>query len=116
MADFDLNVNKIGGEPRKQGEITVVPESPRMSGDEDIYDLRRQIEGRQVVKDYIRAEILRLQALLEQMTHDIISLDIKLRDRKPVGEPRNKRYLYAPGSTYELKDGEDNSIETEIVE
>lgn len=107
---FSLNTNKIGS------EVKVVTEAPRMEGDEDIYDLRRQIEARQTVKDYIRAEILRLQALLEQMTRDIISLDLKLCDRKPSGEPKNKRFLYAPGSTYELKDGEDNSVETEVIE
>jgi hypothetical protein len=106
---FELNVNKIGG------EVKVVTE-PVRTDNADIYDLRRQIEARQVVKDYIRAEILRQQQLLEQMTREIIDLDLKLRDRKPVGEPNNKRFLYEPGSTYELKDGEDNSVATEIVE
>lgn len=110
MSDFNLNVNKMVN-------VEVVTEAPRMSGDEDIYDLRRQIEARQTVKDYIRAEILRLQALLETMTHDIISLDIKLRDRKPAGEPKNKRFLYKPGteSNYQLGPGEAGAIEGEIV-
>jgi hypothetical protein len=108
-SEFSLNVNKISN------EVKVVTE-PIRTDDLDIYDLRRQIEARQVVKDYIRAEILRLQQLLESMTRDIIGLDLKLRDRKPAGEPKNKRYLYAPDSTYELKDGEENSIATEIVE
>ena len=105
---FDLNVNKIGGEVK-------VTTEPVRTDDADIYDLRRQIEARQVVKDYVRAEIERLQALLMTMTNDIISIDLKLRDRKPAGEPRHLRRLYAPGSTYELKDGEGNSADTEIV-
>lgn len=108
--EFSLNVNKIGG------EVKVISEQPRMDDDADIYDLRRQIEARQVTKDYIRAEILRLQQLLEQMTREIISIDLKLRDRKPAGEPNNKRALYAPGSTYQLEDGEAGSVDTEIVE
>jgi len=110
MADheFSLNVNKIGS------EVKVVTEQVR-TDDADIYDLRRQIEAYQVVKDYLRTEILRLQKLMEQMTHNIINLDMKLRDRKPAGEPKNIRRLYAPGSTYELKDGEGNSVEGEIV-
>lgn len=107
--EFSLNVNKIGQ------DVKVVTEAPRMNGDEDIYDLRRQIEARQVVKDFIRAEILRYQELLNSMTNEIISLDLKLRDRKPAGEARNKRYLYAPGTTHELKEGEGNSIEGELV-
>lgn len=108
--EFSLNVNKISQ------DVKVVSEPLRMSGDEDIYDLRRQIEARQVVKDYIRTEILRLQAMLGQLTNEIISVDLKLRDRKPAGEPRQKRYLYAPGTEHKLLDGEDNSIDTEIVE
>lgn len=107
---FSLNVNKIGG------EVRVITEQPRLDGDEDIYDLRRQIEARQVVKDYIRADILRQQQLLENLTREIISLDLKLRDRKPAGEPKNKRALYAPGSTYLLEDGEAGSVDAEIIE
>lgn len=111
MADheFSLNVNKIAA------EVKVVTEAPRMNGDEDIYDLRRQIEARQVVKDYIRTEILRLQEMLNQMTNEIISLDLKLRDRKPAGESKQKRYLYAPGTVHELKEGEGNSVEGELA-
>lgn len=107
--EFSLNVNKIGG------EVKVVSEGVR-TDDADIYDLRRQIEARQVVKDFIRAEILRQQQLLENLTREIISIDLKLRDRKPAGEPNNKRALYAPGSTYQLEDGEAGSVDTEIVE
>lgn len=110
MEGFELNVNGISK------EVKVITEQPRMTGDEDIYDLRRQIEARQVVKDYIRTEILRLQQLLETMTRDIIALDLKLRDRKPAGEPKNKRMLYAPGSTYQLHDGEESHVDTEIIE
>lgn len=112
MADqeFSLNVNKIGG------DVKVVTEQPRLDGDEDIYDLRRQIEARQNVKDYIRTEILRLQQMLTTMTNEIISLDLKLRDRKPVGEPKNNRFLYAPGTQHQLTDGEANSIDTEVVD
>lgn len=108
--DFSLNVNKIS-------QVQVVTEAPRMSADEDIYDLRRQIDARQTVKDYIRTEILRLQALLESMTHDIITLDLKLRDRKPAGEPRQKRYLYKPGTAgqYQLGADESGAIEGELV-
>ena len=106
--EFSLNVNKIGREVKVQSE-------PLRTEDADIYDLRRQIEARQVVKDYIRTEILRLQQMLETMTHDIIRLDMELRDRKPVGEPKNKRMLYAPGSVYELKDGESGAIEGEVI-
>lgn len=105
--EFSLNVNKIS-------EVKVVTETPNVD-DADIYDLRRQIEARQNVKDYIRAEVLRLQQLLETMTHEIIALDFKLKDRKPAGEPRNKRYLYAPGTQHTLKPGED-AIEGEIVQ
>lgn len=108
MSDFELNVNKMSG------EVKVVTEDIRTE-DGDIYDLRRQIEARQTVKDYVRAEILRLQALLETMTHEIIALDFKLKDRKPKGEPKNKRYLYAPGTAHQLGDGE-QAIEGEIVE
>ena len=107
-SNFSLNVNKIGG------DVKVTPEAVR-TNDADIYDLRRQIEARQVIKDYVRTEVLRLQQLLEQLNNDIISIDLKLRDRKPAGEPNNKRFLYAPGTTYELKDGEGNSVEGEIV-
>lgn len=111
MADFDLNINKMT-------QVNVVPEAPRIDGGEDIYDLRRQIEARQTVKEYVRAEILRLQALLETMTHDIITLDLKLRDRKPAGEPRQKRYLYKPGteSNYQLGPDESGAVESEIVD
>lgn len=106
MEGFDLNVNKMT-------EVKVVSEEIR-TDDADIYDLRRQIEARQVVKDYVRAEILRLQQLLETFTHEIIALDLKLKDRKPKGEPRNKRFLYAPGTEHTLKPGED-AIEGEVV-
>lgn len=113
MADqnFSLNVNKMGK------DVSVGPENVRMEGDEDIYDLRRQIEARQNVKDYIRTEILRLQQLLETMTHDIITLDLKLQDRKPASEPRNKRFLYKPGTAdqYTLSEGE-KAIEGELVD
>lgn len=108
--EFSLNVNKIAG------EVKVVSE-PVRTDDADIYDLRRQIEARQVVKDYVRAEIGRLQKLLEDMTHDIIRLDMALKDRKPVGEPRNLRHLYAPGTegNVTLNPGE-GAIEGEVVE
>lgn len=106
--EFSLNVNKIGG------EVKVVTEQPR-TDDADIYDMRRQIEARQVVKDYLRTEILRMQKLMEDMTHEIIAIDLKLQNRKPLGEPTNKRALYAPGSTHELKEGETGTIEGEIV-
>ena len=43
------------------------------------------------------------QDVLMTMTNDIISIDLKLRDRKPAGEPRHLRRLLVPGSTYELK-------------
>lgn len=107
MDEFNLQVQRT----------TVESEEPRIRPDEDIYDLRRQIEARQVVKDYIRAEILRLNALLEKMTHEIIRLDLALRDRKPVGEPKQKKYLYRPGTVheYKLSDGLGNSIEGEVV-
>ena len=108
MADFELNVNKMQS-------VEVVTEQPRTSNDEDIYDLRRQIEARQVVKDYIRTEIARLQKLMETMTHEIIALDFKLKDRKPVGEPKNLRRLYAPGTEAKLK-AEETAIDAEIVE
>lgn len=104
---FSLNVNKMH-------DVKVVSEEPR-TDDMDIYDLRRQIEARQVVKDYVRAEILRLQQLLESLTHEIINLDFKLKDRKPAGEPRNKRLLYAPGTEHQLGTDE-KAVEGEIVE
>lgn len=109
--DFSLNVNKM------VQDVQVVTEAVRMDGDEDIYDLRRQIEARQTVKDYLRTEILRLQKLMEDMTHEIISIDLKLRDRKPAGEPTNKRFLYKPGTAeqYKLGEGEAGAIEGEIV-
>jgi hypothetical protein len=112
MSDFDLNVNKISG----SHEVKVVTEAPRLEDDADIYDLRRQMEARQVVKDYLRTEIMRLQKLMEDMTHEIISIDLKLRDRKPVGEPRNQRRLYAPGSQSAPLDDEGGHVDTEIVE
>jgi hypothetical protein len=110
MSDFELNVNKIGGTPK------VMTEAIRVSDDADIYDLRRQIEARQTVKEYVRAEILRLQALLNTMTQEIIALDLKLQDRKPAGEPRNLRRLYAPGTEHQLSLDEPRAIDTEIVE
>jgi hypothetical protein len=112
MSDFDLNVNKISG----NGDVKVVTEAPRLEDDADIYDLRRQMEARQVVKDYLRAEILRLQKLMEDMTREIISIDLKLRDRKPVGEPRNQRRLYAPGSQPAPLDDEGGHVDTEIID
>jgi hypothetical protein len=108
--EFSLNVNKISN------DVKVVAEPPRMESDEDIYDLRRQIEARQVVKDYLRTEILRLQQLMEQMTREIIGIDLKLRDRKPAGEPKNRRFLYAPDSTYQLEEGEAGAVDAEIIE
>lgn len=109
MSDFELNVNKISK------EVQVVTEQPRLTDDEDIYDLRRQMEARQNVKDYIRTEILRLQQMLERMTHEIIAIDLKLHDRKPVGEPKNLRRLYAPGTEAKLA-AEEKAIDAEIVE
>jgi len=116
MSDFDLNVNKIGGDLVVQKNVKVITEQPRMSEDEDIYDLRRQIEARQNVKDFIRAEILRYQQLLEQMTRDIISLDLKLHDRKPMGEPKHLRRLYAPGTEARLAAEEESHVDTEVIE
>ena len=110
MSDFSLNVNKIGVEAK------VVTEEPRLNDDADIYDLRRQMEARQVVKDYLRTEILRIQKLMEEITHDIIAIDLKLKDRKPVGEPKNLRRLYAPGSEPAPLDDEGGHVDTEIVE
>lgn len=107
--EFSLNVNKMSQ------DVQVVTEPPRISNDEDIYDLRRQIEARQVVKDYLRTEILRLQTLMETMTHEIITIDLKLKNRKPVGEPKNIRRLYAPESQPTLNDDE-HAIDVEIVE
>lgn len=108
--EFSLNVNKIGG------EMKIVTEPIRVSTDEDIYDLRRQIEARQNVKEYVRMEIIRLQALLQVMTQEITALDLKLQDRKPSGEPRNLRRLYAPGTEHQLASDEPKAIEGEIVE
>lgn len=108
--EFSLNVNKIGGEPK------VVTEAIRVSDDADIYDLRRQIEARQTVKEYVRAEILRLQALLNVMTQEITAIDLKLQDRKPTGEPKNLRRLYAPGTEHQLAVDEPRAVDTEIVE
>src|SRR6185295_6505895 len=97
-------------------ELKVVSEQPHM--DEDIYGLRRQIEARENVKDYIRTEILRLQGLMETLTHEVIQLDLRLRERKPTGEPRNKRYLYSPAEVMNprLTDGAGNSVDAEVVE
>lgn len=105
---FDLNVNKMTS-------VQVVTEQPRLNDDEDIYDLRRQMEARQTVKDYLRTEIMRLQQLMETMTHEIIAIDFKLRDRKPVGEPKNIRRLYAPGSQPTVNDDE-TAVDAEIIE
>lgn len=44
-----------------------------------------------------------------------VDSDLELRDRKPTGEPRNKKYLYAPGSQYQLGEGEGGAIDGEIV-
>lgn len=109
MSDFELNVNKMSQ------DVQVVTEQPRINGDEDIYDLRRQIEARQTVKDYLRTEIIRLQKLMETMTHEIIAIDFKLRDCKPVGEPKNIRRLYAPESQHTLNEGE-TAMDAEIIE
>lgn len=109
MSDFSLNVNKIGG------EVKAVTEPPRLANNEDVYDLRRQIEARQVVKDYLRTEVMRIQKLMEDLTHEIIAIDLKLADRKPAGEPQNQRRLYAPGTETQLADDE-HAINTEIVE
>jgi len=106
---FDLNVNKL------EKEVKVVTEQPRLSPDEDIYDLRRQMEARQVVKDYLRTEIMRMQKLMEDMTHEIIQIDLRLRGRKPAGEPNNVRRLYAPGTQPTLKPGESGAIEGELA-
>lgn len=96
---------------------TVQPMRPVM--DVDIYDLRRQIDQRETVKEYIKSEILRMQALLETMTHEIISLDLKLNEKgKPAGEPQNKRYLYSPEEVKQprLTDGADNAVDAEIAQ
>lgn len=96
---------------------TVQPMRPVM--DVDIYDLRRQIDHREQVKEYIKSEILRMQALLDVMTNEIISLDLALNSKgKPAGEPTNKRYLYSPEEVQQprLTDGADNVVNTEIVE
>lgn len=95
---------------------TVQPERPRM--DVDIYDLRRQIDHRETVKEFIKSEIARYQALLETMTREIISLDLQLNQTaKPAGEPHNKRYLYSPEEVKQprLTDGADNAVDAEIV-
>jgi len=112
MDDFSLNVNKMSQ------SVQVRSEPIRMDGDEDVYDLRRQIEARQVVRDFVRTEMDRLKALDQQIVQEIIQLDLKLRDRKPAGEPKNKRYLYKPGTEgqYQLRGPEGNSVEGEIVE
>ncbi len=107
MEGFSLNVNKITGPTVKTEQV---------NDDGDIYDLRRQMEARQVVKDYLRTEILRLQKLMEDMTHEIIAIDFKLKDRKPVGEPKNLRRLYAPGSEPTLIGDEESHVDTEIIE
>lgn len=101
--------------PRSNYELR--PEPIRVEPDADIYDLRRQIEARQVVRDYVRTEIDRLKAFDQQLVQEITALDFKLRDRKPQDEPRNKRFLYRPGTEtqYQLKPGEGGAIEGEIV-
>lgn len=118
MSDFDLNVNKIGTDmvPRSKNELTSEP--IRVDDDADIYDLRRQIEARQNVRDYVRTEIDRLKAFDQQLVQEITALDLKLRDRNPQGEPKNKRYLYRPGTEgqYALGPGEGGAIEAEVVE
>lgn len=95
---------------------TIQPMRPAM--DVDIYDLRRQIDHREQVKEFIKSEIVRYQALLETMTREIISLDLELdRKGKPAGEPTNKRYLYAPDEVLKprLTDGADNAVDTELA-
>lgn len=113
-----MNVNKLDGVYNEgQNLPEVVPERPRM--DVDIYDLRRQIDNRETVKEYIKSEIARLNVLLETMTREIISLDLQLNHKpKPAGEPNNKRYLYSPEEVMRprLTDGASNAIEGEIVE
>lgn len=110
MSDFSLNVNKISGDAK------VVTEQLRLNDDVDIYDLRRQMEARQVVKDYLRTELLRIQKLMDNLTQEIIAIDFKLMDRKPAGEPRNLRRLYAPGSEPMPLDDEGGHINAEIIE
>lgn len=99
-------------------DIKVVSADLRTEPDADIYDLRRQIEARQNVRDYIRTEIDRLKVLDQQLVQEIIKLDLELRDRRPSGEPGNKRYLYRPGTAdqYQLRGPEGNAIEGEIVD
>lgn len=115
-----MKINTTGNfneEPSLNLLPVIQPERPRM--DVEIYDLRRQIDHRETVKEYIKSEIARLQALLETMTHEIISLDLELnRKGKPAGEPANKRYLYAPEEVMRplLTDGADNAVDTEIIE
>lgn len=105
---FDLNVNKM----------EIVTEPIRIDPDADLYDIRRQIEARQVVRDYVRTEIDRLKAFDQQLVREITALDFKLRDRKPAGEPNNKRFLYKPGTERNvlLGPGEGGAIEGEIVQ
>jgi hypothetical protein len=109
MEEFNLNINGIDKPKIITAPLRISPE------DADIYDMRRQIEARQNVKDYIKTEIFRLQQLLDTLTHEITVIDLELRNRKPNGEPRNKKYLYAPGTTHMLTNGEGNAIEGEIV-
>lgn len=110
MSDgFDLNVNKMAQ------DVQVRSEPIRVDIDQDIYDMRRQIEARQNVRDFIRTEIERLKTLDQQLVMEITQIDLRLGNRKPQGEPKNKRFLYAPGSTYQLGAGEGGAIDGEIV-
>jgi hypothetical protein len=102
--------------PRSNYDLTTYPTDD--GSDQDIYDLRRQIEARQTVRDYVRTEIDRLKAFDQQLVQEITALDLRLRNRKPADEPRNKRFLYKPGTegNYQLKAGEGGAIEGEIVQ
>lgn len=112
-----MKVNTTANFNEDNNVPAVIPERPRL--DVCIYDLRRQIDHRETVKEYIKSEIDRLQRLLEIMTNEIISLDMELDKKgKPAGEPTNKRYLYSPEEVCKprLTDGADNAVDADIVE
>lgn len=105
---------------KRSQDVKIVTDGTWNNG--DIYDLRRQLDQRESVKDFIRSEISRLQQLLDTLIQEQISLDMKIQSvPTPYDEPRQKRFLYKPGTEkkYQLSDGkqkpDDGAIDAEVV-
>lgn len=102
---------------QRSQEVQIQSAGLNLDNGEDIYNIRRQIDQREAVKEFIRLEIARYEKLLEDITHEQMTLHLQLQSRgKPQGEPRKKRYLHSPESVgrVQLTDGRGNHIDPPI--